>query len=365
MLTRHDLAELSRAHEEALVLSVYLAKESSDPGNRGAWRTRLEGALATVRADIEKNGAADLEAFDQAADLVSGSLEEFGRVLPYRGWSAFATAERLWHAEGLDFGPPDLVRWRQGIYAAPYVRRLKGGRPVIVVLSDRWRARLFRYEAGDLSQEQELEAQRSLADMTDVGMGKRASGATGATGVRGATRTDAAKRTLDEEVRRLRVQVADRVVEMAANDAGVVLGGTHRVATALGKELGERLPGRTVEVPELSFDSAPEQLLKHVDAAASQLTSMRQARLLEACADSRDRGAMGWNDTYRALAAGAVDTLLIARDLIESAPDDAERLVRLALAQGAEVEDLGGELGTGLHADADGVAARLRFRLLS
>ena len=74
---------------------------------------------------------------------------------------------------------------------------------------------------------------------------------------------------------------------------------------------------------------------------------------------------MGWNETYRALAAGAVDTLLLSRGMIEASPDDAERLVRLALAQGADVEELGGELGGRLAGDADGVAARLRFRMMT
>lgn len=47
----------------------------------------------------------------------------------------------------------------------------------------------------------------------------------------------------------------------------------------------------------------------------------------------------------------------------EASPDQAERLVRLALAQGAEVEELGDEVGTRLWAGANGVAARLRFNV--
>ena len=76
-----------------------------------------------------------------------------------------------------------------------------------------------------------------------------------------------------------------------------------------------------------------------------------------------DRGSLGWRRTYHALAAGAVDTLLLARALIESAPDDAERLVRLALAQGADVEELGEEIGARLWQEGEGVAARLRFNV--
>jgi stalled ribosome rescue protein Dom34 len=129
------------------------------------------------------------------------------------------------------------------------------------------------------------------------------------------------------------------------------------------KELEEKMPGRVIEVSELAFDSSREDLVTAVAAAASTLTKMRQARLLDATADAGDRAARGWNQTYRALAAGAVDTLLVARGLIESSPDEAERLVRLALAQGGDVEELGEELGERLMKEWEGVAARLRFRV--
>jgi hypothetical protein len=52
---------------------------------------------------------------------------------------------------------------------------------------------------------------------------------------------------------------------------------------------------------------------------------------------------------------------MVARGMIETTPDDAERLVRLALTQGADVEEGGGEVGKRLLSEASGVAARLRF----
>jgi peptide subunit release factor 1 (eRF1) len=159
--------------------------------------------------------------------------------------------------------------------------------------------------------------------------------------------------------------VVEAIGEMAGDDGGVVLGGTGKAISAVRKELEGKLAGRIVEAPVLAFDSAAAELLATVAGAASTLTRMRQSELLEACADAGDRASRGWNETHRALAAGAVDTLLLARGLIETSPDDAERLVRLALAQGAEVEELGEELGDQLMAEAEGVAARLRFRLLS
>jgi hypothetical protein len=362
MLTRRALAELSKEHEEELVLSVYIARDGSDPGARGAWRLRLDGALGAVRAGIEQEKG-DLAAFDRAAASIAAALDGFGRVLPQEGWLGFATADGLFHAEGIPFAPPDLLRWRQGIYAAPYVRALKSTRPVVMALLDGWRARLFEYLQGQMTPAQEMAADRDPVDASDVHGSKRA---TSTTGMRGETRTEYAQRSLDEESKRLRKQVVETVVHMIGdNGGGVALCGTAKATAAVKKELEEKLPGRVVEISEPSFDSSDAELAAGAAAAASVLTKARQARLLESCTQVPDRASCGWRRPYLALAAGAVDTLLVARTLIERAPDDAERLVRLALAQGADGEELGADIGARLRQEGEGVAARLRFRLVA
>jgi peptide subunit release factor 1 (eRF1) len=202
-----------------------------------------------------------------------------------------------------------------------------------------------------------MAAERELADASDVGVAKRASAATGA---RGMTATDYAQRSQAEEARRLRADVLEAIRSMSGDEGGVILGGTREATAAARKELSEDLPERVIEVPELSFDTDAGDLLRHVRDAASRLTESRQARLLESCEDPR-HGSTGWNGTHRALAAGAVDTLLISGDFIALEPDDAERIVRLALAQGAQVEEVSGELGARLRAKQEGIAARLRY----
>jgi hypothetical protein len=360
MLTRHDLADLSRAHEDELVLSVYIARDGSDPGNRAAWRLRLDGALETIRAEVERECPEDMKAFEEASKSMRLGLDAFGRVLPHEGWSAFATAKGLFHSEVLPFAPPDLVRWRQGIYAAPYVRTFKSARPVVLALMDRWSARLFRYQDGQLVRASVVETERPSVDATDVAAPSLVSPRSG---TRGMTRTDYAQRMLDEESRRQRKHVAEAVLAMAGDAGGVALGGIPKTVAAVRKDLEEKLAGRVVEIPEVSFDSSDADLAAAAAEAASALTRARQARLLETCRQTPERGSLGWNRTYRALAAGAVDTLLVSRNLIETSPDDAERLVRLALAQGAEVEEIGDEMGARLWAESDGVAARFRFRV--
>lgn len=359
MLTRHELADLSRTHEKDLVLSVYIARDGSNPGSRGALRLRLDGALETIRSEVERESPQDLEAFERAAKSVSSGLDGFGRVLPHEGWTAFATESGLFHSEVLPFAPPDLVRWRQGVYAAPYIRAFKSKRPVVLALMDQWVARLFTYQDGKLTRVSEVASERPSVDATDVGAPSRVSPRSG---TRGMTRTDYAQRMLDEESKRQRRHAVEAILALAG-EGGVVLAGMPKTVAAVRKDLEEKLEGRIVGVSDVSFDSSETDLEATVARGASELSRARQARLLEACRQTPERGSLGWNRTYRALAAGAVDTLLVSRNLIDATPDDAERLVRLALAQGADVEELGDEMGARLWAECDGVAARFRFRM--
>jgi len=340
-----------------MVLSVYVARENADPGQGAAWLKRLEVALGNLRADVEATAPADLPALERAVDEVMASLDSFGRILPYEGWCAFATGERLWIAEGLPFRPREMVRWRLGATIAPYVRALKTERPAVLAVLSSLHATLYDYSDGELSEPWELHAEWPPAEAADVGISKRA---TRASGVRGTTRTDFTKRVQDENVRRHHKDLEDTLREMAGDSGLVMLGGTQKAIRAVRADLQEAFPGRIAELPELAFDSSGEELLAHARAAASRLTEEGQGMLLEACADPR-RGTTGWNETYRALAAGAVDRMLIAREMVETVPDDAERLVRLALAQGAAVEEVGGEVGARLMGEAGGLAARLRF----
>ena len=356
-MTRADLARLSGRLEGEMVLSVYIARENEDPGRGEEWRRRLAVALDALRADVAVTSPAELPGLERAGGWVMDVAAPFGRILPHEGWCAFATADRLVHAASLQFRPRELVRWRQGLYGAPFVRTLKGTRPVVLGVVDRWHAHIYRYRDGQLSQPIELEVEQAVADASDVGVAKRA---TARSGTRGMTATDYAQRSQTEESRRLRMETADAIEAACGEDGVAVLGGTREAAAALIKELDARMPGRVAEVGELSFDMPRDGLVAHLREAASQLTERRQEELLAKSEDPR-YGSGGWNATYRALAAGAVDTLLVARDMISEAPDDAERLVRLALAQGADVEEVGGALGEGLMARHGGVSARLRF----
>lgn len=356
-LTHGRVVDLFRALHSHLTLSVYIARENEDPGKGPAWLKRLEAALGGLRAEIEGQAPAELPAFERAVERVRSGLGSFGRILPYDGWCAFATEERLWYAEPLPYAPHELVRWETGAVLAPAVRALKVGRPAVLAVLSSMHADVYRFEHDELTGPDEVHADWPSAEAADVGVSKRAATATG---VRGATRTDYVKRAQDENVRRHQKRLRERLLAEVGTDGVLVLGGTQKAISAMRSQLDDDLPGRIAEAPDLAFDGTREELITRVAQEVSRLTEERQAQLVEACADPH-RGTRGWNETYRALAAGAVDTLLISRGMIEDLPDDAERLVRLSIAQGAELEEVGGALGDLLVAEAGGVAARLRF----
>src|SRR5687768_13147630 len=146
MLTHDKLTELYRELEQKSVLSVYIDGNQHDPAERNKWRTQLEGALDQARRGLSSQD--DLAAFDSAVRLVQGQLKDFEAFLPDKAFVAFATADKLWYGQTVSVSMPDLVRWDQGIAAAPYVRGLKSERPVVVTVADSQRARVFLYRDG-------------------------------------------------------------------------------------------------------------------------------------------------------------------------------------------------------------------------
>jgi hypothetical protein len=83
--------------------------------------------------------------------------------------------------------------------------------------------------------------------------------------------------------------------------------------------------------------------------------------MLAEFAGAGGKGTVGVVPTLNALKEHSVQTLYFSRRLMETYPDLAESLVRLALQQGAEIEQLSGAAAEKLDSEYDGMAARLRF----
>ncbi len=363
MLTHDELMELYRAHRDEAVLSIYIDAEQHDPAKRSVWRRVLDHGISDAAAEVDEWHPAQRPAFDSAAALLRVELDRFDAFLPDEGWVGFATAERVLYAQPVPVRMPNLVRWEPGIRVAPYVRALKQERPVVTVLADSRRARVFRYQDGELEEPVDLRADTFVGDLSDVGSGKRAATHTGIRGVAG---TDVAKRLHDVEAERMVKHLTDVVTEQAGNHGFIVLGGTAEVVAAAAKNLPKSVNGRVLERPSLHVEMSTAEVKAATQEAASELTRQQQNAQLDQilnAAHAHGRGCVGREETEKALSDRRVETLLLSRRFIQDSPDRADFCVGSALEQGAAVEELSGEAAQRLDAEGGGIAAGLRYRL--
>jgi len=362
MLTKAELLTLFEDLQDKDVLSVYVNAEEHDPANRDAWRVRLTGEIGRLRRRLAEENGDGADAFEASWSLVEGHLRARVDGLPgARGWVAFATSEELWHADGVPASMPDLVRWQRGIHVAPYIRALKQERPVTVVLVDARRARVFHQAEGAITEHEGLLADTYVGDLTDVGMRKSSARASG---MRGETSTDQAQRLLEVAGERMRKEVAALVVERAGNDGIVVVGGPTESVKKLAALLPRSLDGRVAERPRLHLDMSAAELREEIRGAAGDLSEAGHRALVREVADAAragGKGALGKDDTLKALHAHQVETLLVSRSFLHDHPAVADLAVGLAFSQGGDAVEVSGEAGELLDREADGVGARLRF----
>jgi hypothetical protein len=362
MLDHVKLMELYRELRDRKVLSVYLDADQHDPAERNKWRRRLEHDVARLGRELNGN-VAEREDLERAWTRLKGALEAYESFLPDRGWVGFATPDRLWYAENVPVPMPDGVYWEDGLRAAPYVRGLKQARPVVVVVVDSRRARIFRYRSGEVAELHDIRADTFMGDINDVGMSKRPGSHTG---VRGETSTDTAQRVLDNVFERMLKYVLEVVNGLVDPHCFVVIGGTNESSARLYAELPKSLLPRAVQSPPLYLEVGGTELKDIVEQAASQLTKRTQEELLDQVVENAGAGGracVGREETLKALDEMRVDTLLLSRRLIRAEPELADLCVGRALAQDAAVEELGEQGGERLDRAGGGIGARLRYQI--
>jgi hypothetical protein len=360
MLTHDRLMELYRELADVPVLSVYIDGNQHDPAERRKWRLQLEQGLAATREALADRERAS---FAAAERLVLEQLEGLEAFLPSKAYVAFATPNRLLYGEAINISMPQLVRWGNGIAAAPYVRGLKQERPVIVVLLDSERARVFVYQDGSVRETEDLRADTFQGDLTDLGGTKRA---TTVTGHRGTTATDAGQRYHDVASERMVKEVAGVAAQRAGDHGFVVLGGTPEMEKWLRSALPKSLEGRVLVEPALELEMTAAEVREAVGASATELTGRWQLERVQFVFDQARaglRGAMGYRETEKALEEMRVDTLFLSRSRTRDDPADSDRLIGLAFAGRAHVDEVGGAAGDLLDLEAEGMAARLRYRV--
>jgi peptide subunit release factor 1 (eRF1) len=270
---------------------------------------------------------------------------------------------------------PDLVRWEHGIRVAPYMRSLKQHRPVVVVLADRQRARILVYRNGEVTEPEDLLADTSMGDLTDVSTNKRAyqlrvqagEGTRGTTsGVRGETATDQAQRILEVSSERMWKALGLAAASYAGADGFLVLGGPSETAARLSSYLPEPVRARATEGASLHLGMTTAEIRTAAEEAAHALSAAHHESLVGEVVDrarSGGKAVLGGEATARALREMRVDTLLLSASFLRSDPDFADHCAGAALSQHAQVEEIGSPGGERLDQEGGGIGARLRYRI--
>jgi hypothetical protein len=156
----------------------------------------------------------------------------------------------------------------------------------------------------------------------------------------------------------------EHATKIAGGDGWILLGGTSEACSDMENLLPPRFRERTLSIDSLHMRSRPDEITNAARAGASELRGRKAARIIEMLAEfagAGGRGTVGVVPTLNALREHAVQNLYFSKRLMETYPDLAESLVRMALQQGAEIEQLNGAAAEKLDAEHDGIAARLRF----
>jgi hypothetical protein len=352
--------ELYRELRDTPVLSVYLEADRHDPAERRVWAKELEHLLDEERRRVEAASPEALGDYDAARGHVLERLGGFSGFLPDRGWVGFATGSGMVYGESVPVPMPNLVRWEAGIRAAPYVRALKQARPVVGVLADSRKARVFIYLDGEAEEHIDLMAEGLPDDVLDVNVSKRAATHSG---VRGKTSTDTARASQAKNAARMHARLVELIEENAGKEGFVVVGGPAAVVASVAQQ-ASHLAERLLERPSLHLGMSESEVKIAVEEAASELSRRAQERLLNEIIDlskSGGRGCLGPEDTEVALRERRVETLLLSRQFRERSPDTADHCVGTAFEQNANVEELSGAGAERLEAEGEGIGARLRY----
>ena len=359
MLSRSSLARLERSLRELPVLTVYLDGSPSDPAMRGAWCTRLNDALAATRAAIADRS--ERWQFDAASALLHAEIESSPVPPAGTSWLALVTAQGIEARTSLAYPTPLLARWGPGAIVAPALRALGDDRSMLVAIADSRSARILRYSGGELEHKAALMA-RSIVDPPSHMTAPPRPGFH--PGTRGTSGRDAAERDLRAGRLRMITELTAKLADLARADDWILVGGAPAAAHEALAALPANIASRALLVHDLHPHSAPSRIARCAEHGASVLRRREELGTVGALlenAGAGGRAAAGAADVGQALVAGAIRTLLLSTSFIDDAPEDAERLVREAFDQGAEVEVIVGEAARLLDESAKGVGAVLRF----
>lgn len=360
--TLEDARALSEWRPPLGVLSVYLGFDPSDRG--GAWRTELRNGLDAV-LEVHREAEHELRvALRATAKRLVERFEDGDLRPPPRGEAGFVeVAEKAGteHWFGTSVAPvaSGCIEFAAEPVVAPVLDLCghNGARGVALLSFER--VRLLCRADGTLEELEDRELSITSLDWRE----RKAQSASNPARAQGVSSSghDQFNERLDHNRQRFLVECGGLTAHRLEEDGlgEVIVFGPARDIESFKSGFGS--PRATLTVgAELDLISAPkERVAEAVDGAIRRLDGERDRAVVERAleeAKSGSRGAVGLRETKEALSEGRVDHLVFDAGIGE----EAESLIRAALASGARVTVVRDELAAPLT-EAEGVAAVLRY----
>ncbi len=359
--TIEDARALSEWAPPLGVVSVCLR---FDPGDRGgAWRTELHNGIEHLLEVAKESAHERRVALRETARRLGERFEDGELRPPPRAEVGFVeVAEKegreRWWATGVALPVGDCVRLDERPAVAPLVELSHLAQPRGVALLSAERVRLLGFAEGALAEMEDWELSVASLDWRERKSARNANLARGQ-GINSSghdqfdERLDHNRQRFLGECGRLAGQRMERggVRDLLAFGPAGDVESFNAGLVAPGVELGVGGDGDLISTPT-------GRLVEPVAEAVDRLCARRDEELAERVLEESQggsRGAAGTQETAAALAEGRVERLVLDAGL-----EQAEELVRAALASGAAIALLRGEAAERLS-PAGGVAALLRY----
>ena len=351
------------------VTSLYLDVDGRRRPRRSDFVVRAQDLLRRARDEVSEDRDAARSAgrdLDGIGRFVRDDFDRHG----VRGLVVFACSDTgLWQEVALAAALRDRLVIRPRPYLLPLEAVLERSEAFGVVLVDRAKARLLRACLGEVQE---------VSDILDEVPGRHDQGGWAQARL---------QRHIEDHVQRHLKHVADVLLRQRQHGKfdRVILSGPHEVVAELERELHDYVRRAVVDRATLPTGATAAEVLALATGVEDRLEREREGeavrRVLSDAAGGR--AVAGLEETLEALAAGRVDTLVVASDLeaagarcpacgrltgagsrcpacgsaTEAVPDLPEEAVEAALRQGCRVETVSaGEL-----ASVGGIGALLRF----
>jgi hypothetical protein len=362
VVTFERLVEVERALRETRTLSIYVEGGATDPAERRAWRARLIDSIDKVRTSTRVLAGGELAEFDRAVGHLMRQIELIESQARSAGWMGLITAQGVKLSEALPRVPVSYASWRIGANIAPMLRSLSELHPTIVAVVDSREARIFRCTAGDVEPLEVIAARWNPDEPTHMGAPSRLGFHSG---VQGETGAELTQREAREVHQRLASDTSSRVAMLAGHDGWIVIGGTSTSARETFAALPKAAVSRSIVLPELQDHATLGQVAAAAREGAARLHRVRAFNDVQDIVDAAGasgRGAVGMQRVRLALEERrAADFLYVTESFVREHPEEATRLVSLAIDQHARIEVAPADAAEPLDAIGGGIAARLRW----